>query len=93
MQLINNTFTQYLLNEEELALGCYLSPEQRAMLQNDMAEIAIKRAGMTHDLANPGKSLLEDAALKGQLTFIQYLLQRSDAIMTRNAGVDANQEN
>lgn len=80
MQIVNNAFTQWLLNEEELVIAAYLSPEQRALLQNDMAEIAIKRAGITHDLSNPGKSMLEDAALKGQITFIQYLLQRSEAI-------------
>jgi len=78
---INNCFTQYELTEDEQALGYYLSPEQRAVIQNDIADIAIQRAGIVHDLANPSKSLLEDAALKGQLTILQYMLSRSDAVM------------
>ena len=80
MIIQNNQFTQYQLNSEELLVACYLSPEQRAILQNDMAECAIKRAAIVHDLSNPGKSLLEDAALKGQITYIQYLLSRHESV-------------
>lgn len=78
---LNNNFTQYQLTDDEQILGYYLSTEQRAVIQNDIAEAATKRANITHDLANPGKSLLEDAALKGQITMLQYMLTRADAVI------------
>lgn len=78
---VNNNFTQYQLTDDEQILGYHLSTEQRAVIQNDIAEAAIKRANIIHDLANPGKSLLEDAALKGQITMLQYMLSRADAVI------------
>lgn len=78
---INNNFTQYQLSEDEQQAGYSLSPEQRAVIQNDIADIAIKRASIVHDLSDPGKSLLEDAALKGQLTMLLWMLSRADAVM------------
>lgn len=81
---LNNNFTQYQLTDDEQILGYYLSTEQKAVIQNDIAEAAIKRANIIHDLANPGKSLLEDAALKGQITMLQYMLTRADAIASTN---------
>jgi len=80
MQIAINNFTQFILSEEEQQAGYHLTAEQRAVIQNDIAECAIKRANIIHDLANPGKSLLEDAALKGQLTMLQYQLSRADAV-------------
>ena len=81
---LNNHFTQYELTPEEQIMGYSLSPEQKAVIQNDIADCAMKRACITHDLSNPAKSILEDAALKGQVTILQYMLSRADAISVNN---------
>lgn len=77
----NTIFTQYELTEEETIIGTLLSNEQMAVLQNDLAEIAIRRASVRFDVKDDElrAKLLEDAALKGQITFIQYLLNRAEA--------------
>lgn len=92
MQIQINNFTQFLLSDEEQQAGYHLTAEQRAVIQNDIAECAMKRANIVHDLSNPGKSLLEDAAIKGQITMLQYMLQRADAVASILTEQQTNQD-
>lgn len=81
MKQANTIFTQFELDNHELLVGHMLSPEQRAVIQNDLAEAAIKRAQMRFDCSTDmlQARLLEDAALKGQITLLQTMLIRADA--------------
>lgn len=81
MTPINNQYTQYRLTPDQQIIGFSLSPEQRAVIQNDIAEAAIKRANLVLDTANPNKFIQEDAALKGQITILSYMLVRADNVI------------
>jgi hypothetical protein len=84
---INNNYTQHMLTPEEQALGYYLTSEQRAVIQNDIADAAIQKAALTLDASNPqgvNKYIQAEAALTGQITILNYMLARANAIMRAN---------
>ena len=87
-----NQFTEFALSDDEIISGSLLSSEQKALLQNDLADLAMRRANIKHDLNNPGPSLLEDAALVGQINFIQYLFTRNDSAFESQLAVQETQQ-
>lgn len=92
MQIKINQFTEFDLSDDEIISGSILSTEQKALLQNDLADLAMRRANIKYDIANPGPSLLEDAALVGQINFIQYLFARNDSAFESQKAVHETQQ-
>jgi hypothetical protein len=88
MQIIQNTFTQYELTPEELITGYSLSPEQRAVIQNDIAEAAQQKVGLKYDPMQPLLFAQKEAELQGRINILQYMLTRADEALTVDGATD-----
>jgi hypothetical protein len=77
MIIINTDFTQYELTEQEQLAGYRLGPEQKAVIQNDIAEAAIHKSGLKFDPSNPSDYIQKEAELAGRIAFLRYMLARS----------------
>lgn len=73
----NNIFTSWELLPEETAIGYTLSPEQCAVIQNDIAEAATRRLSLKYDPSTPLQFVQEEAYLKGKIETLRYMLVRS----------------
>jgi len=67
-------FTTYELSEQETILGQIFSQEQLAILQNEIAILAMKKVEMVVDPAFPA----EAAEIDGQIAILRFLMDRSE---------------
>jgi hypothetical protein len=75
-----NPFISYELTLQERAAGSTLSEEQKLMLQNDIAEIAMHKLSLRFDPALPMDFAQKEAELQGQILILQYLIARSNSL-------------
>ena len=73
----NNIFTSWELLPDETAMGYTLTPEQCAVIQNDIADAATRRLSLKFDTNNPQAFIQEEAYLKGKIETLRYMLLRS----------------
>ncbi len=73
-----SSFATHNLTNEEALNGQVLSPLQLQVLQNEIAQIAEQILALTFDPSNPIRFAQDDAHLKGQLQFAQFLQARSE---------------
>jgi len=79
MQLIEEgSYPKYELTDAELILGVSLSPEQKAVINNDINLIIAQRLTIAYDPDNPMIFVQKEAELKGQLIMLQFMLERSN---------------
>lgn len=78
-QLISNSFTQYLLTEQEQIVGCALNQEQTMLIQNDLSLISQQKLQLEVDPNNYAAYVQQEAFLAGQIKILSHLLDRSEA--------------
>ena len=80
-KLIANSFSSYVLTEEEIKQGTLLTITQRQVLQNQMAqqaELLLELNPTAYD--SPSDFLLVRAYHQGQVDAIKYLLDSAQAL-------------
>lgn len=75
--ITTGTFTHFNLSQEEILSGSILTLTQSQLLQTELAQIAELRLEVVFDPANPLKFAQEEAFLKGQMSVIRNLIDRS----------------
>lgn len=75
MQLnTDSSFVSYILTAGEIEAGSHFSTEQRAVIQNLIAETAEEKVSLTFDPNNPLKFTQAEAELQGKIGILKYLL-------------------
>jgi len=88
MITLNNQFTQHQLTNEELLAGYYLSPEQRAVIQNDIAEAAMQKVMLKFDPSNPMEFVQKEAELAGRILILTHMLNRAPIDQENNEDLE-----
>jgi hypothetical protein len=76
----NSSFVSYQLTPGELEAGSHFSPEQRAVIQNLIAETAEEKVSLTYDPSNPLKFTQAEAELQGKIGILKYLLELENTL-------------
>jgi hypothetical protein len=76
-KIIPGTFTRYELTDLETLNGSILNEMQLQRLQNHLADVADQILALEFDPENPKKFLQDDSFLKGQMSFIRFLVDSS----------------
>jgi len=81
MQLsTNSSFIRYEMSPAELKAGAQFTVEQRALIQNQISELAEEKIALKYDPVNPQQFLQREAELTGQIGILKYLLDLSSTI-------------
>ena len=78
MQLKHNTFASWQLTDSEYLSGAILSPQQQAVIQNDIAQAAEQKLGLKLNTTNIMEYAQAEAELQGRILILQLLLARSE---------------
>jgi len=71
---ISSSFLKYDLTEAELKAGSVFTLDQRAVIQNLIADAAEEKLALTFDPSNPAVFTQREAELTGQIGILKYLL-------------------
>jgi len=74
----HNPFHAFKLAEDEILQGGVLSPLQKQVIQNMIAQHAVDRLNRKIDVDNIMKTVQEDAENQGYLKALRFLLENSD---------------
>ncbi len=74
-----NSFASFDLTKEEYIAGCMLSTNQKAVIQNIIAETAEEKINLVFDPLNPVKFAQQEADLAGKIAILRYLLDLSQS--------------
>lgn len=72
------TFTHYDLTEREQLAGSILTNDQKCVIQNERAAVAQNKLNLEYNPRAPLEFAQSEAFLKGQLSVLDLLLNRSD---------------
>lgn len=86
----NPPFTSWSLNSQEILQGSILGTLQKQCIQNQISSYAMERLALDIDPQNPIGAVQAEAAIKGRISALQYLLDLSvtaeeQLIQERNA--------
>lgn len=70
-----SSFVKYTLTESERKAGSHFAPEQKAVIQNMIADIAEEKISLTYDPDHPLQFTQREAELTGQIGILKYLLE------------------
>lgn len=70
----NSSFIKYDLTADEFLQGTHFSLENRAVMQNLIADFAEEKIGMTYDPEHPLQFQQAEAELQGKIGILKYLL-------------------
>ena len=73
-----NLFQSWALTKEEEVIGAVLTTLQKQLIQNQIAEAAQEKVGLTFDPLNPQKFIQQEAELQGRIRALQYLISASE---------------
>lgn len=76
-QVITTSFTKYQQTTQEQLAGMSLNTEQVQFIQTQLAMLAEQRLALVPDPNNYAVFIQEEANLKGQMQFAQWLLDCS----------------
>jgi hypothetical protein len=76
-QIITTAFTKYEQTTQEQLSGMSLGIDQTQFIQTQLATMAEERLALVPDPNNYAAFIQQEAALKGQMQFAQYLLDCS----------------
>lgn len=69
-----SSFVRYDLTEPEIKAGSVFTLDQRAVMQNLIADAAEEKIALTFDTNNPQQFIQREAELTGQIGILKYLL-------------------
>ena len=78
----NSKYQTYNIAPTELVESHFLAPAQRAHLQNQLVDVIEQKLALSATLTPEGKESYwqQEAYLRGQIDFINYLLECSDRV-------------
>lgn len=76
-ELSPNSFTSYVLTQEEERQGSILTLTQKQVIHNEIAIAAESMLQLELDLAKPEEFALAHADYKGRIAVLQWLLEKS----------------
>jgi hypothetical protein len=82
--VIQNTFSTYQLDEDELVQGTLLTTLQKQVIQTQIGTIADEKLRLEFDSDKPMQFMQQEAYKRGQLDALSYLLQASEALELNN---------
>lgn len=71
----SSSFVKYTLTGDEKKAGSCFSSEQKAVIQNLIADLAEEKVSLTYDPQNPLQFTQREAELAGQIGILKYLLE------------------
>ena len=77
-KLAVNTFTCYELTERETLEGSILNQQQKQLIQTELSEIANQILALDYTPTATTEFIQHEAFLKGQMSYIRVLLERSE---------------
>lgn len=80
-KLIPNSFTSYELTPQEQLQGSILNTLQLQVLHNHLADIAEEKLALDYNPEHPLLYAQTEAALNGNIKFINYLIDASEAAL------------
>ena len=90
-KLQENSFSTYLLDDEEVRQGTMLTITQRQHIQNSLATVAETILGLKYDSNEPEKYREELIYNQGALSAYQHIIDSSDCLQaTQEADALAN---
>lgn len=69
-----SSFVRYEMTEPEIKTGSVFTLDQRAVMQNLIADAAEEKIALTFDTNNPQQFIQREAELTGQIGILKYLL-------------------
>lgn len=69
-----SSFVRYEMTESEIKAGSVFTLDQRAVMQNLIADAAEEKIALTFDTNNPQQFIQREAELTGQIGILKYLL-------------------
>lgn len=75
-----SSFIRYELNQAELETGTQFNTQQRAVIQNLIADSAEEKVSLTFDPQNPMKFAQAEAELQGKIGILKYLLSLDQSV-------------
>lgn len=93
---LNSDYVTYHLEEEELLIGSQLNYLQRAVIQNQRVEVGAQLIALTPStMSEEGKETYwqQEAYLRGQLSILSYLIDKSDTLAANAAQALQDQSN
>lgn len=75
--LAQSSFTRYDQTPQEQLAGTCLTTEQKQFIQTQLANLAEERLALVPDANNYSTFIQQEAHIKGQMQFAQYLLDCS----------------
>lgn len=78
---LTSTFIKYNLSETERKAGSVFSTEQRAVIQNIIADTAEEKIALTYDPNQPLQFAQREAELTGQIGILKYLLELENEVI------------
>lgn len=83
VRTVTNSFTSYLLTEEQIASGSQLSPENIYVIQNHISALAEEKLNLIFDPLNPMSFALRNAELQGQIDILKMLVETSASSLSQ----------
>ena len=78
---LGSSFISYNLTGKDLESAYAFSTEQRALLQNLLAEAAEEKIALTFDPLNPQGFVQQEAELQGKIGILRYILSLSPSVL------------
>lgn len=77
--ITTNSFSSYILTDEERLHGALLTLTQKQLIQNEIATIAEEKLALEVDPNNVMPFIQAEAGLAGQMAALKWLLDLSEA--------------
>lgn len=76
-RILPNSFTSYVLTEDQIKSGTQLTPENVYVIQNHISALAEEKLNLIFDPLNPMSFALRNAELQGQIDILKMLVDAS----------------
>jgi len=90
--LAPNSFTSYILTDEEMINGSIFTSLQSQVLHNLMSVYAEEKIALDYDPDNERQFLQNEASLKSKIELLTYLLDNSKALQFEQANFNKSQQ-
>jgi len=86
-RIVPNSFTSYMLTEEQIAAGIKLTPENIFVIQNQISELAEEKLNLIFEPDSPMSFALRNAELQGQIDILKMLVESSNSSLSQSFSV------
>ena len=84
-RILPNSFTSYVLTEDQIKSGTQLTPENVYVIQNHISALAEEKLNLIFDPLNPMSFALRNAELQGQVDILKMLVDASISSLSQSS--------